>query len=65
MSKDKKEEEKESFLKKVFKGKVLDGHIEAAKSRTLTENFDLEERRKKLLERTNKLIKDIEEERKK
>lgn len=65
MPEGKKEEEKEGFLKKIFKGKVLDGYSYASKAKTLTENGDIEERRKKLLERVNKVEKDIKEERQK
>ena len=53
-----KKEEKPSFLKRVFRG---DTPVEVAKAKQLTEFTDLEAKRKKLLERVNKLLKDIKE----
>lgn len=53
-----KKEEKPSFLKKIFRGNTLDGSIEAARSKTLTETNDLEEKRKNLLKRLDKAIGD-------
>lgn len=57
-----RKEAKKPTLKEMFKGEVLTPYIERAVVKPLVP--DLEEKRKALLERTEKLIKEIQEARK-
>lgn len=60
----KKEEEKKPTLKELMTGKVLDGYLEAARVKPLTE-FDPEAKRREQIAKADKLLKDIREAREK
>ncbi len=59
-----KEEEKKPTLKELMTGKVLDGYVEAARVKPLTE-FDPEAKRREQIAKADKLLKDIREAREK
>lgn len=58
-----RQEAEKPTLKELFKGEVLDGYVEAALVKPLIEVITMDERRKALLERSQKLVEEIQEER--